>query len=84
MVQRLVCQHGFRASVHSWQRTGLRESELAGGLTAAVASTRLLTTMLFRMRRNDPHVYLAVAVLLGLMALFATLFSQGVHAKSIR
>jgi hypothetical protein len=36
------------------------------------------------MRRNDPHVYLAVAVLLGLMALFATLFSQGVHAKSIR
>ena len=44
---------------------------LALGLAAAVAGTRLLTNMLFRVRPNDPAVYLAVAVLLGIVALVA-------------
>ena len=44
---------------------------LALGLTAAAAGTRLLTTMLFQVHPNDPLVYLAVAVLLGVVALLA-------------
>src|SRR5260370_21820455 len=44
---------------------------LALGLAAAIAGTRLLTTMLFRVQPNDPVVYLAVAVLLGMVALAA-------------
>jgi len=44
---------------------------LALGLGAAVTGTRLLTTVLFRVRPNDPVVYLAVAALLGLVALVA-------------
>jgi hypothetical protein len=38
---------------------------LALGLAAAVAGTRLLTTMLFQVQPNDPWVYLAVTALLG-------------------
>ena len=45
---------------------------LALGLAAAFAGTRLLTTMLFRVQPNDPWVYLAVAFLLGLVALVAS------------
>ncbi len=45
---------------------------LALGLAAAIAGTRLLTTMLFRVQPNDPVVYLAVAVLLGMVALVAS------------
>ena len=45
---------------------------LASGLVGAIASTRLLRTMLFQVRPNDPLVYLAVAVLLGLVALVAS------------
>ncbi len=45
---------------------------LALGLAATVASTRLLTGMLFRVQPNDPVVYLAVAVLLGIAALVAS------------
>ena len=44
---------------------------LALGLMAAVAGTRLLTNILFRVQPNDPMVYLAVAVLLGIVALVA-------------
>ena len=44
---------------------------LALGLGAAVTGTRLLTTVLFRVRPNDPVVYLAVAALLGVVALVA-------------
>ncbi|MEX2264943.1 MAG: ABC transporter permease [Bryobacteraceae bacterium] len=44
---------------------------LALGLAAAVAGTRLLTTMLFQVQPNDPLVYLAVAVLLGAVTLVA-------------
>jgi putative ABC transport system permease protein len=42
------------------------------GLAAAIAGSRLLTTMLFQVKPNDPEVYLAVAVLLGLVALVAS------------
>jgi predicted permease len=55
----------------------LRESlALAGvgfavGLAAAAAVTRLLATMLFQVKPNDPLVYIGVAVLLGLVTLFA-------------
>jgi ABC-type antimicrobial peptide transport system permease subunit len=42
------------------------------GLVGAAASARLLRTMLFQVRPNDPLVYLAVAVLLGLVALVAS------------
>jgi predicted permease len=45
---------------------------LALGLLAAVAGTRLLTSMLFHVQPNDPVVYLAVAVLLGMVALVAS------------
>jgi predicted permease len=44
---------------------------LALGLGAAVTGTRLLTRVLFRVRPNDPVVYLSVAALLGLVALVA-------------
>jgi predicted permease len=45
---------------------------LALGLVAAVAGTRLLTNILFRVQPNDPMVYLAVAVLLAIVALVAS------------
>jgi putative ABC transport system permease protein len=45
---------------------------LALGLAAAVAGTRLLTSMLFQVKPNDPLVYLAVASLLGIVALAAS------------
>ncbi len=45
---------------------------LALGLAGAAAGTRLLTGMLFRVQPNDPAVYLAVAVLLGVVALVAS------------
>jgi len=41
------------------------------GLAAAVGGTRLLTTMLFQVKPNDPLVYLAVAVLLSAVTLVA-------------
>ncbi len=42
------------------------------GLTAAVAGTRLLTSLLFQVRPNDPTVYLAVALLVSGVALIAS------------
>jgi len=42
------------------------------GLAAAVAGTRLLSTMLFRVQPTDPVVYLGVAVLLTTVALIAS------------
>jgi len=42
------------------------------GLAGAIASARLLTTMLFQVRPSDPMVYLAVAVLLAVVALLAS------------
>jgi putative ABC transport system permease protein len=45
---------------------------LALGLAAAVAGARLLTSMLFQVQPNDPWVYLAIAILLGVVALVAS------------
>jgi ABC-type antimicrobial peptide transport system permease subunit len=44
---------------------------LVFGLVASIACTRLLRTMLFQVQPNDPTVYLAVALLVGLVALAA-------------
>ena len=41
------------------------------GLATAVAASRLLASMLFQVRPNDPLVYLSVAVLMGAVALVA-------------
>jgi ABC-type antimicrobial peptide transport system permease subunit len=54
------------------QGLGLAGLGLALGLAAAVSGTRLLTSMLFQVQPNDPVVYLAVAVLLGMVALVAS------------
>jgi predicted permease len=45
---------------------------LAIGLAASIAATRLLTTMLFEVKPHDPLTYIAVAVLLGIVAAAAT------------
>jgi ABC-type antimicrobial peptide transport system permease subunit len=45
---------------------------IAAGLAGAVAATRLLTSMLFEVKPTDPLTYLAVALLLGLIALLAS------------
>jgi putative ABC transport system permease protein len=42
------------------------------GLTSAIASARLLTTMLFQVRPTDPTVYLVVTVSISLVAFLAT------------
>ena len=42
------------------------------GLAGAVAGARLLSTMLFQVKPNDPLVYGAVAVLLGLVSVVAS------------
>jgi putative ABC transport system permease protein len=41
------------------------------GLAASIASTRLLRSMLFQVQPNDPTVYIAVALLVGVVALAA-------------
>src|SRR5262249_13269492 len=44
---------------------------LASGLAVAAAGTRLLKAMLFQVQPNDPAVYVAVVVLLGVVTLIA-------------
>jgi putative ABC transport system permease protein len=61
-VVRLVVRQGFVSA-------GIG---LALGVAAAVAGSRLLTSMLFHVRPYDPQVYLAVAVLLGVVTLCAS------------
>ena len=51
------------------QGLALAGAGLSLGLAGAVAGTRLLTSMLFHVQPNDPVVFLAVAVLLGMVAL---------------
>jgi len=41
------------------------------GLAASIACTRLLRSMLFQVQPNDPTVYIAVALLVGVVALAA-------------
>jgi len=45
---------------------------LALGLAAAIAGTRLLETMLFQVQPNDPLIYMAVTVLVGVVTLAAS------------
>jgi predicted permease len=45
---------------------------LASGLAVAFSGTQLLTSILFQVKPNDPIVYLAVTVLLGVVALVAS------------
>jgi predicted permease len=45
---------------------------LAIGLTAAVAATRLLASMLFEVKASDPATYIGVAVSLGVVSLAAS------------
>jgi predicted permease len=61
-VLRLILGHGLK----------LAGIGLALGLAGALAASRLLTTMLFQVKPTDPLVYLAVAMLLGVVALIAT------------
>jgi putative ABC transport system permease protein len=44
---------------------------LAIGLAASIAATRLLSSMLFAVSPNDPQTFLAIALLLGGVALVA-------------
>ena len=45
---------------------------IVAGLAGAVAATRFLTSMLFEVKATDPFTYLAVALLLGVVALGAS------------
>jgi putative ABC transport system permease protein len=51
----------------------LTVSGLAIGLAGAFALTRFLSGLLFEVRPNDPSIYLAVSVLLGVVAIAACL-----------
>lgn len=42
------------------------------GLAGSIAATRLLKSMLFQVEPNDPFVYMAVAVMLGVVKLVAS------------
>ena len=44
---------------------------LAVGIPAALAATKLLSTQLFGVQSNDPLTYVAVAAVLGLVAVMA-------------
>lgn len=51
------------------------------GLAVSIAGTRLLKSMLFEVQPNDPLVYVAVAVLLGVVALVAAYIPASRAAK---
>jgi putative ABC transport system permease protein len=54
-----------------WQGLALASIGLGLGLAASIAGTRLLRSMLFQVQPNDPWVYIAVAVLVGVVTLVA-------------
>ena len=54
------------------QGLALAAAGLAIGLAGAFAASRLLTSMLFEVKPNDPLTYAGVAALLGLVALAAS------------
>jgi predicted permease len=64
------------------QGLALAAAGLALGLAAAIAGTRLLATMLFQVQPNDPLVYIAVTILVGLVTLVAS-FVPARRAASI-
>jgi ABC-type antimicrobial peptide transport system permease subunit len=51
------------------------------GLAVAFVSTKLLASMLFQIKSTDPLVYLAVALLLGVVALVASYFPAARASK---
>jgi len=53
------------------QGLGLACIGISLGLAASIAGTRLLKSMLFQVQPNDPWVYTAVAVVLGMVTLIA-------------
>jgi len=54
------------------QGVTLAAAGAALGLTGALAATRLLETMLFKVKPLDPAVYLLVVVLLGVVTIVAS------------
>ena len=55
-----------------WQGLVFAGLGLAFGLAGALAATRLLTSMLFEVKPDDPIIYVGAAVLLGAVALAAS------------
>jgi putative ABC transport system permease protein len=53
------------------QGIALAAGGLTVGIAVAITGTRLFTSLLFEVRPTDPSVYLAVAVLLGVVTLIA-------------
>lgn len=54
-----------------WQGLALASIGLGLGLAASIAGTRLLQSMLFQVQPNDPWVYIAVSVMIGVVTLVA-------------
>ena len=54
---------------------------LALGLAVSLAGTRLLKSMLFQVPANDPPVYIAVALMAGVVTLIAALVPAGRAAR---
>lgn len=67
----LGASHGSVLLLVLMESLALAGVGLTVGLAGALAVTRLLSTMLFQVKPNDPLVYIGVAVLLGLVTLFA-------------
>ena len=61
-VRRLFVSHGLK----------LVGAGLAVGIMAALALTRVMSTLLFGVKATDPATYLAVSLVLGVVALVAT------------
>jgi ABC-type antimicrobial peptide transport system permease subunit len=64
------------------QALGLTVTGLIAGFLGAVAFTRLLSSQLFGVSASDPATFVAVALLLGLVALVATI-APAHHAASV-
>ena len=70
-VLRLILRHGFRLAL----------AGIVIGVVAAVAVTRVLSSMLFSVSTKDPETLIAVALLLGAVALAACLIPARRAAK---
>jgi ABC-type antimicrobial peptide transport system permease subunit len=53
---------------------GLAAVGVAIGVVIALAATRVLTAMLFRVSRTDPATYAAIVIVLGAVAMLASYF----------
>ena len=68
----LGCQHELHTPFGPRTRAEPHRFGVGPGLGGSFAGTRLMTTMLFEVKPNDPIVYLGVLVLLGFVGLVAT------------